>query len=89
MAGVADDLSYSEDLGPPIAPSWLPELPEVPAENPIDCTLPPEEPVEFPAEVSPAQCPVVQEKEPPLEEQQLTAAQSNMLDTRDAQLESG
>ncbi|EEC05744.1 hypothetical protein IscW_ISCW004853 [Ixodes scapularis] len=46
--GVADDLSYSEELGPSIAPSWLPELPEIPEGNslpteaPTDCPLPPE-----------------------------------------------
>ncbi|XP_037282035.2 WASH complex subunit washout [Rhipicephalus microplus] len=33
LPGIADDLSYSEDLGPSIAPSWLPELPEVPADS--------------------------------------------------------
>ncbi|XP_029845847.2 WASH complex subunit 1 [Ixodes scapularis] len=48
LPGVADDLSYSEELGPSIAPSWLPELPEIPegnslpAEAPTDCPLPPE-----------------------------------------------
>lgn len=48
LPGVADDLSYSEELGPSIAPSWLPELPEVPEENsqpteaPTDCPLPPQ-----------------------------------------------
>lgn len=36
LPGIADDLSYSEDLGPSIAPSWLPELPEVPADSSAD-----------------------------------------------------
>lgn len=36
LPGIADDLSYSEDLGPSIAPSWLPDLPEVPADSSAD-----------------------------------------------------
>lgn len=36
LPGIADDLSYSEDLGPSIAPSWLPELPEVPTDSSAD-----------------------------------------------------
>lgn len=40
LPGIADDLSYSEDLGPSIAPSWLPELPEVPSDGFVDVPPP-------------------------------------------------
>ncbi|XP_077487093.1 WASH complex subunit 1-like [Amblyomma americanum] len=40
LPGVADDLSYSEDLGPSIAPSWLPELPEVSSDSSAPPPLP-------------------------------------------------
>uniref|UniRef100_A0A023GF94 Putative was protein family log 2 n=1 Tax=Amblyomma triste TaxID=251400 RepID=A0A023GF94_AMBTT len=40
LPGIADDLSYSEDLGPSIAPSWLPELPEVSSDSSVPPSLP-------------------------------------------------
>nr|XP_054922048.1 WASH complex subunit 1-like [Dermacentor andersoni] len=76
LPGIADDLSYSGDLGPSIAPSWLPELPEVPADSFVD--VPPALPEGDATDLPPLDTtsePVV-ECPPPLEADEVPEVQS-------------